>query len=60
MLTKVAYHRMLRRIPGPVRAEAVWKLRMMYASGQILEAGMSGYIEGVERGQATLFPDRLE
>ena len=33
---------------------------MMYAFGRRLEAGMSGYIEGVERGQVTLFPDRLE
>jgi transposase len=33
---------------------------MVYACGQRPEAGMLGYIEGMDRGQATLFPDRLE
>jgi hypothetical protein len=32
---------------------------MMYAFGKS-EAGMSGYIEGTDRDQTTLFPDRLE
>ncbi|EEE35906.1 transposase, IS4 family protein [Rhodobacteraceae bacterium KLH11] len=41
-------------------AEAVLKLWMLRAFWQRLEADMSGYIEGAERSQTTLFPNRLE
>jgi hypothetical protein len=41
-------------------AEAVWKVAGLVVSGIEPEVAMAGYVEGVDRGQATLFPDRLD
>jgi hypothetical protein len=38
----------------------VWKLRRDVCSAEKAGAGMARFIEGVERGQSTLFPERLE
>lgn len=48
-------------IAQQLAAEAVWKLfGLCYARCEAVEVVMSGYIEGVDRDQATLFPERLE
>jgi hypothetical protein len=48
-------------IGRPLWAEAVWKLlSVWYAFAGQAEAGMAGFIEGVDRGQSVLFPDRLD
>jgi transposase len=41
-------------------AEAVWKVAGLVVFGIEPEVADGGYVEGVERGQATLFPDRLD
>jgi hypothetical protein len=42
------------------RAEPVWKPRFDVCSAEKAGAGMAGFIEGVDRCQSTLFPERLD